>query len=398
VLFVDDDERVLRAIRRLMQRTQPGWRGEYEDSPRVALSRIDSEHFDVVVTDMHMPVIDGAQLLTEVQARHPEVVRVVLSGDPEAADIFRCVPVAHQFLTKPFEASDFTTTLDRALELREVLQAPELQALVAGDNSVPSAPRAFLELNELLADADVSMAEVAEVLSRDVGMTARVMQMAGSAFFSVPRTLRSVEAVAAYLGLQTLRALVLSAEVFELFKPDPRLRNFSVSALERHSLVTARLAQRMMHGTGQEDSALLAAMLHDVGLLVLASRDPAGLSQAVELSNEQDIPLHQAERRLRGAHHGEIGAYLLGLWGLPLEIIDAVRRHHDAPDPGGAEQGRLGLAAAVYFANNLADESGAASREAQRQSARDAGEPYLRRAGLGPSAHDWEEFAHRLSG
>lgn len=397
VLFVDDDLGVLRSLERLVGYARPHWKARFMDEPEVALRGLEAVPADVVFSDLNMPIMDGATFLRRVQDRHPATVRIVLTGEPDSELVFRSVPVAHQIIGKPFDIAEFSQTLDRAEALRGTLLDPTLEALVGGSNAVPSAPTTYLQLGRLLAEPGCCAADVGELIERDVGLSARVMQMASSAFFGVPKHILRIADVVTWLGMETIRALVLSAEVFQMFVLRRPLVHFSIDHLQSHAMLTARLAQRMTAGTSAEGHAMIAGMLHDVGLLILACRAPEALRQCLQMSDRDGIKLHEAERLVLGTTHSAVGTYLLGMWGLPQPVIDAVAGHHELPGslPIG---GQLDAPTAVYFANLLTDDRSNESLRRGEDNQMPAPLSFLRMAGLERALPRWEQLAERLRG
>jgi HD-like signal output (HDOD) protein/CheY-like chemotaxis protein len=350
VLFVDDEPLVLRSLRRSTSARTEAWDVSFVGSAREAIQLLDAGPIDVIVSDMHMPDMDGATLLRHVQDHHPGVVRIVLSGHSDARLVFRSVPVAHQFLTKPFETARLVGAIDRALELRRLLSSPALLGVVAGDSKLPSTPRIYTELTALLSRDDTSLTDVVRLIEADVALSARIAQLASSAFFHVPRSVTTLSGFVRHLGVDVVKTLVLGIEVVSLFRPATPPHVFSAEALQRHSLATCSVVRRIMPRGEHAEEALLAAMLHDVGKLVLASRLPAAYAEAHAAAARRGLPMDAAERLVIGASHAEVGAYLLGIWGLPAAIVEAVERHHDA---ARQTNGPVDVASAVFVANRL---------------------------------------------
>ena len=101
LLFVDDEAMVLSGLRRALHGMRAEWDMHFVDGAEAALKILDEMPFDVVVSDMRMPKMDGAQLLERVKMRHPDVIRMVLSGQSSRAAVLRSLAPAHQFLSKP---------------------------------------------------------------------------------------------------------------------------------------------------------------------------------------------------------------------------------------------------------------------------------------------------------
>jgi HD-like signal output (HDOD) protein/CheY-like chemotaxis protein len=352
ILFVDDEPLVLRSLRRTLAARGLPWELQFADTGEQALEMAGRDPIDVIVSDMHMPKMDGATLLGRVQERHPGVVRMVLSGHTDPKLVFRVVPVAHQFLTKPFETAVLAAAIERALEFRKVIGSPALQALVGGDSKLPMAPKAYSALTRVLAREDASISDVVAVVERDAGLAARVAQLASSAFFRVPRTITGLAGYVSYLGVEIIKTLVLTVEIVDMFgarKAAPP--GFSIDALERHAAAVGHIARRIVTRRELAEDAFLSGILHDVGRLVLASRMPDAFAKATAAGGGSGPAMLAAEFEQFGATHAEIGGYLLGIWGLPLEVVDGVLGHHQ---PGRIAGKEVDVGAAVHLGNVLA--------------------------------------------
>jgi putative nucleotidyltransferase with HDIG domain len=211
-------------------------------------------------------------------------------------------------------------------------------------STLPSAPKAFQEVLACLQDPAASMSDVARIIGRDVAMTANIMKMVNSAFFGVRQPVTTTDRAVAYLGLDTLGALVLGHGVFKSGL-STGIAGFSLEGLWAHSLHTAMAARTIaLHekvSSAEAERAFLAGVLHDVGKIVFATRTIQ--SSDIVASVGEDVSLMQV-------HHAEVGAYLLGLWGFPNPIVEAVAYHHA---PSLAADQRLSLAGLVHIANYL---------------------------------------------
>ncbi|HEX7670484.1 MAG TPA: HDOD domain-containing protein, partial [Polyangiaceae bacterium] len=248
ILFVDDDPLILRSIARTMRAAEPGWDIVMCEDPTRALELIESEPVDIVVSDLNMKKLDGAELLVEVQHARPQIVRIVLSAMVDTKQIFRAVPVAHQFITKPFDVSELRAKLRAAFELGELLKSDRLRALVAGDNALPVAPSTFAELSRAVADPRTGVAEMARIVEEDTGLSAELIRLISSAFFGLPKQVRGVRGAIAYLGVEMLKSLVLKVEIVRAFRVADVPVGFDVEGLQSHALLVARAARRLLVG------------------------------------------------------------------------------------------------------------------------------------------------------
>lgn len=354
ILFVDDEPRILEGLQRMLRSQRRMWNMSFASGGQAALAELEASRFDVIVTDMRMPGIDGATLLTRVQEQSPETVRIVLSGqmDPDAAA--RAVRVAHQFLSKPCSAEVLQEVVERACNLRDLLNDERIRRTVGQVDALPAVPRLYTALVETLARPDATADEVAGVLEQDVAMAAKILHLVNSSFFGLSRHVTHLRTAVSLLGTNMIKSLVLSTEAFRAFEGSSAPGGFSVDALHRHSLSVANLAMRLLEDRKLAEDVYVAGMLHDVGKLVLADRLPEEFRQVVTTARERGLPAEVVEQELLGVTHGEIGAYLLGLWNLPYPIVEAVAYHH-APRRVGHDT--FDLLTAVHVADALAHEA-----------------------------------------
>jgi putative nucleotidyltransferase with HDIG domain len=327
ILFVDDDPPVLSGLRVRLHRLRNKWDMHFVDSGARAVETLQQIHFDVVVSDMRMPGMDGAELLELVSERWPDTVRIVLSGYAELQQIVRLVPYAHQYYSKPCEAGPLENLVDRCLHLHELLRQPALRAVVGSIRKLPAIPRVYSQLQSLLADDAATVRDVAVLVGSDAAIAAKVLQLVNSAFFRLARRITNIEQAVSYLGFAAIRNLVLSTEVFSSWPAGDPSDLLNIDQLQSHVQAVAG-ASRALADTARADDALLAGLLHDIGYWILANECKSELARSLELARLERIPLHEAETRVIGASHAQIGAYLLGLWGLPYPIIEAVAYHH----------------------------------------------------------------------
>jgi putative nucleotidyltransferase with HDIG domain len=337
IVFVDDDPAVLDGLRRGLRASRGSRQMTFLPSGEAALDLLATEPVDILVTDMLMPGLDGADLLCEVRSRSPQTVRIVLSGYADEAMSLRSSTVAHMFLSRPCAMPALTSALDTACGLSSRLSRPELRRLLGGLETLPSAPRSFTAINAALAEPAASAASVAAVIEQDAGSSAKLLQLVNSAFFGLAHRVTTVQGAVTYLGLTPVRGIVLASEVASSLgslAPDLAV---AVEAINEHSLAVAGLARTLVPPPQRLD-AFVAGMLHDVGRLALAAAAPELFRQVRDEQVARSEPIDVVERQVLDATHADLGAYLLQLWGLPLALINPVARHHDEdavddPDP-----------------------------------------------------------------
>jgi len=353
ILFVDDESKILEGIGRMLRGMRFDCDLSFATSGREALEILSREPYDIVVSDMRMPGMNGLELLNEVKSRYPNAIRIMLSGYAAPQLIMGSVGLVHQYLSKPCEAETLRSTVKRALELQRLMANEAIQRLVSRLSALPSLPSLYSDIVRELQSADPSIRRVGEIMAKDPGMTAKILQLVNSAFFGIRRAVSDPRDAAAYLGLETIQSLVLSLHAFRQFEVC-RTSGFSIDRIWNHSMATGLLSKRIMErenqGKGLASEAFTAGLLHDLGKLVLATNLPQEYGRVLARAAGGAASLPEAELEAFGSTHAEIGAYLLGLWGLPNPIIEAVAWHH-RPDES-AEQG-FGPLCAVHAADCL---------------------------------------------
>jgi len=242
ILFVDDESHILHGLRRLLSPLRQEWDMVFVGSGAEAMTVLAQTACDVVVSDMRMPGMDGIQLLTQVMERFPLTVRIILSGYADSSMILKAVGPVHQYLAKPCDAATLQVTVARACALRALLADPTLQGLVAGMQTLPSLPTLYLEVLDASLDPRGSLERVGDIMSRDISMTARMLQLVNSAFFGLPRAISNPVEAAMFLGTGTLKALVLSIQTFTQF-PRPDIQLVNQDNLWQHSWKTGVFAK-----------------------------------------------------------------------------------------------------------------------------------------------------------
>ncbi len=354
VLFVDDEQRILDGLRRSLRSMKSEWQMEFQLGGKAALAMLENETVDLVVTDMKMPEIDGAELLAEIKKLYPRTIRIVLSGHAEKGAILKAVGTAHQYLSKPCDLDDLKQVIDRSLSLRDMLNNPQLQDLVGGAESLPSL---YLELLRKIKNPDVSVARLAAVISKDVAMSGKVLKLVNSAFFGALRPVDNLEAAVAYLGRDSLLSLVLSAGIFCSYDENEE-SGFSIEELTNHSTLCARLANTIVLVEGRDKlagEARTAGLLHDTGKLILSTKLHEGYAKILEQARVENLSVKEVELRELGTTHGHVGAYLLGIWGLPDPVLQAVG-YHEIPSESADDS--FSTLTAVHVASVFANRTG----------------------------------------
>jgi HD-like signal output (HDOD) protein/CheY-like chemotaxis protein len=353
VMIVDDDAFVLKATSRMLKSTEESWEVLTASSGADALSLLSSAKVDVIVTDMRMPGMDGADLLSEVSKTYPGVIRIVLSGQADKQSVLRAVTPMHQYLAKPCSGELLRSTISRACALREVLDSTTHCEWLTSVSALPILPGPYQQLVEEIESPDGSIKRVGELASRDPAIAAKLLQLANSAYLGLSAPVTSPAQAVSIIGLDALKALVLTVHVFRSFSSGSE-REFSIDKIMTHSLRVATICRLIATHERLNDEIVsegfTAGLLHDIGKLLFISELRDSYKKAIA-GNQSGLQVSlSAEREHIGVGHDAIGGYLLTMWGIPQSIVEAVTFHHQPLKPTGDN---VDLVSLVAVANLL---------------------------------------------
>jgi putative nucleotidyltransferase with HDIG domain len=371
VLLVTDDAGVLRALRGAFAPLGGDWEVTAARGATDGLRRLDGPGFDALVADAQLGGVGCAEVLLETRRRHPPTARLVLA-DAGTGDLVRLVTLAHRVLPKKGDPAELLAAVQRSYSLRALLGNSSLASVVGRLASVPALSTLYTRIADELMTPDYSLAAVGELVAQDLGIAAKLLQMANSALVGLRKPATTPNQAVKILGADLTRTLVLAADLFSRYNP-ASLRPFSIEALWEHSRAVAELAgliataQHVDERTARESA--LSGLLHDIGRLTLASQLTGPYKEVMTLIRTEGLQPADAERRVLGTTHAEVGAYLLGLWGLPDALVEAVAWHHN---PGGCPGVAFTPLTAVHAADAIVRAAEGAHPDAE----------YLARLGL----------------
>jgi putative nucleotidyltransferase with HDIG domain len=332
ILFVDDDPKEIKRLRKMLRSIRHEWEIESAVSGKEALSFMAKSHFDVVVSNMHMQKMDGVELLDTVMERYPGTVRIILSEDSDKEKSLQSVKSTHQFLKKPCDADTVKYTIERACKLQDLLRNETLIKTVTGIKNLPSPPRLYSLIMQEMRSPDASLKNVGDIISQDIAMTAKILQLINSAYFGLPRRITDPQQATIFLGIDTLKALVLTFHVFSEFSEDAELCEFSLADMLKHSIMVGRLAKEIakveLDDTKILEEIYIAGILHDIGKLILLKL-PEQYREVMKYIKSTGFSFVEAEYNVMKTSHAELGAYLLALWGIPDNIVETVAFHNN---------------------------------------------------------------------
>ena len=370
ILFVDEEQYVRKALKRSFRNMRDQWDMRFAGSPEEALDSMAPGGVDVLITEMvFTDGQSGPDFLIEVRDKHPDTVRIILSGYVDRDITLQTVDLAHQFLAKPCEDDDLKRTISKAFLMRDLLAHEPLKQLAARIDSLPSLPALYAELVEALESEDSSVQQIGDIISKDPGLTAKILKMVNSSFFGLLQRVSNPAKAVSLLGLDLVQTIVLASGTFEKFNR-MKLKGVSIERMWDHAMATALLAktiaQEVRLDRTEMDTAFMSGLLHDIGKLLIAANMPDDFRSVMDHMRANGCSMATSENQIIGTTHAAIGAYLLGLWGLPDPIIEAVALHHN---PGSASTERIGAFAVTHIADAFANagchlgDSGALTKE-----------------------------------
>ena len=390
ILFVDDEVIMLQGLSRSLRSMRKEWDCEFAGSGKEALSILSEKDFDLVVSDMRMPEMDGAELLTQVKTNYPETMRFVLSGQAEERVFLRSLGSMHQFLAKPCDFEVLKEAVNRGVSLRSYLNSNvEIKKLLIEINSIPSLPTLYCQLMDELASSDSSLESIGEIIAQDMGMTTKILQVANSGFFGYSQKISSPVHAVQILGIDLIQNLVLTYEVFSKLGEFKSGKIF-IDRIWKHSVSVAAISMLLAReeGASQEiqNFSFTAGLLHEIGKIILILNFPDKFKEFLELKlRNQDRSNNDLEEEVFGFTHSKIGAYLVGLWGLPDPIVEAILFHET---PAECSTATLSPLTFLHVANAFEEED---IGTAYLGIPLNIDQKYLGKAGLAHRVSKWAE-------
>ncbi len=340
ILFVDDERNILRSLRRAFIKS--GHKLYFADSGELGLKILaaDKGKIDMVVSDMQMPGMDGYTFLKEVRASYPQVIRLILSGFVEESYVYKALidGSAKTYLAKPWDTRELIELINGLIEIEETLKKKNLFEVINTVGELPTLPKIYHQAMALI-DVDADIDKIVAVIETDPALTAKVLQVANSAFFKSGTA--SLKKAALFIGLMTLKDIVAGSSVFQAHGTAAS-GPYSIDSIWEHALACNGLVSEMydiIHDEYLPDDVASAGLLHNVGLLVMLKYFPEDLVKITALQKQRpELDPVQLEAEVLGVDHARLGAYFLNWWNMPHSIIEAALYHHNPLAAAGANQ------------------------------------------------------------
>ena len=349
ILFVDDEINIISGLKRMLNPHKKEWELFFATSGLEALELLETVPIGIIITDMRMPGMNGAELLNKIQSKYPQMIKIILSGHSDEELILKSSNAAHQFITKPCSEEVLINAINKTIRVKDYLGNESLRKIINGISGLPGRPDILFKLEEELNSNDVSLLKVEHLISEDSILSAKILQMVNSAFFGLANDVVDLDNAISLLGVITIKSLIIFLKLSDYIIVQNN-GTFDFEMLIKHSIKVAKAAQMIYRfETGNHllaKEAYMSGLLHDIGKLILL-KYPDYMEKCINNGNSE----YSVEMKILGISHTEVGAYLLALWNLPERVVNAVALHHKLPDSD-----IMDLNSAVYFANILVKE------------------------------------------
>ena len=332
ILILDDEPSILSALRSLLHRH--AFRLQVFSECAEALRFIAEHTPDMIISDMRMPEMSGAEFLTKATALCPVSVRLLLSGYEDKKIIIDAISqgIAQMYILKPWEDEDILSIIQAALDAREDLRTKNLETYIHGITSLPSSPLVQAQLKQVFRKSERSIREIAAEVEKDPGLVAQLVRVANSVFFGARNPIANVQEAITFIGLEYVESLILGTGMIRslTFDADASATK-AIEDLWRHAIQRAFVGRSIASRSPEyahAQSAYIACLLLDIGFVVRLQMNPREFLQLTQLAQNLHVPLHQAESKMFDVDHSYIGAALLRFWNFPAEIVTAIAAHH----------------------------------------------------------------------
>lgn len=394
LMLLIDDPQELEDIRQAFKGMESLWEIHYGNSADQGLAWISKQPADAIVATKQEQGDCGLSFLNQVARNSPNTLRFMIADSTDRELLLACTSQSHQYLVRPCPASVLIRTLRRALTLDSVLANSRVKEFVSHSRALPALPSLYFSVLKHLESPTSTVQDVAREVVKDIAMTSKLLQLVNAAFLGLRQKVTSASDAISILGIETLKSLVLSIHVFDYYEKFSST-GFSPERLWSHSLAVANASRQLTlletHDKRMADEAFTAGLLHDVGKLIFMANATVDYRRAIDDASRQGRDLSEVETEIFGAAHSQAGAYLVGLWGMPLAIQEAVGLHH-SPELGFSKE--FSPLTAVHVANALQHE---------RQPDECIGKPaaihqeYLKEIGLDQQLDTWRHVLFGLA-
>ncbi len=352
ILFIISDEDIIKEIVKNIVPLQNEFDVFFAETAERALQILANNKIDIVFSSPNIIMSTGSNVLNEIKRLFPEVTRFALVSSLDNQQAVQISPLVHQFIYPPYTTENFKDRIEKTLNFQKILKNDKIEELIKNTTNLPSLPEIYIQIEQEVAKPDFSINKIANLIAKDINLTAKILQIVNSAYFGLQREISSINFALTYLGVNIIKSLIFYIHLFSNFKVTSENKKY-LERFWQHSLVVAsnsfHLANKNLKEKFEIDSAYTAGVLHDVGKFVLLNTYTYP-QNVILLAEQKTFDNLEAEYEIYECSHAEIGAYLLGLWGFPPQIVEAVAYHHQ---PSSMNKNQLNLATIIHLADFL---------------------------------------------
>ncbi|MCD4651944.1 MAG: HDOD domain-containing protein [Candidatus Cloacimonetes bacterium] len=332
ILFFEPDKKDQKRFKKMFAKVSSQYRITFCDSQEAMYAELRKNFFDILIVNIHDTGLSGLDLISRLGKQYPDMIRVVLSDTEDQMLMLRASVVAHQYISKPYDLNTICQAIKRFTRVRELMGNSNLSKLISQMKNLPTPPVIYTQLMRKLKEDDISLSEIGKMIEQDIGMSAEILRVVNSAQFGVRKKVISPTQAVTLLGINMVKDLMLSTHLFSQYEEKPFL-GISYKSIWNHGMSTAGICRKISSseklGNETTNAAFISGLLHGIGVLVLASEFPETYFETVMRAEKEDIPLQESEYIDFKASHFEVGAYLMGHWGLADSIVEAIAYHQN---------------------------------------------------------------------
>lgn len=353
IILVDDEPHVLEGLKRVLHSMRSEWTMTFCTSGEEALSQMEAQPYEVIISDIRMPHMSGAELLREVKTRFPQTARLVLSGYSDKESTLQTVGITHQFLLKPCDPDVLKSTIANALSPNKSEIKEEVQIGLKSLSALPTLKTNFDALAAELKKPEPQLKHIVEIVENDVGLTTKLLHLVNSDFFGASQKVSKLPHAVRLLGVDVLKELIDRDDVFLIWS-DREIKGFSLNAFNEQSRKVSSIARQIAETEGFDklavEEAAIAGLIFQAGRLALMTAFKDSYKEIINHAREQSVSLSDAEHQVLGVSSEKAGAYVFQLWGFPDGMLRAISAYRN---PSEASMAVIDTLMIVHFAASL---------------------------------------------
>jgi putative nucleotidyltransferase with HDIG domain len=232
----------------------------------------------------------------------------------------------------------------------------ELKGMV---KEIPTLPVIYQQLFQMMQDPNVAVPEIAEIITQDQSLSAKILHLVNSAFYGYNKEIKTISRAVVILGFRAVRSAALAISVFEYFGEDEEKSGVDMTKFWEHSIAVATISKVLAEAArfNQQEEAFIVGLLHDVGKLIEKRHFPEDFTEIINVAQEQHLSWYDTEKALFQVNHATIGKVVFRSWDFPPSVVDAVHFHHNPDSSTKFPQ----LTALVHIADFISNELGYSS-------------------------------------